>query len=417
VPSPAAAFTAVAGEPGTAFLDGRLASVRAPLSHLAWKPAAELRIGPDGHATGRAAAASPLDLLDEFLVAETARGRSVIGALAYELRHWIEERAGGRPRGTLPIAVLYSFERVHTFDHLAGAWTGDPPDPIHRPRKSDSVEVSPPRPGLDFSAYQRAFRRLQEWIAAGDVYQANLSVPFSAEIRGSAAAFYERLAEASPPPYGGYLDCGDFQILSVSPELLLERRGARLETRPIKGTRPRGSDPAEDRRLAAELRSDPKELAEHVMIVDLERNDLGRIAEPGSVAVEEFATVVSYATVHHLESTVRATVRSGLRFSDFLRALFPGGSITGAPKIRAMQILQELEPQERGFFTGSLLLYRPDGNFTMNICIRTATVCDGGIRYAAGGGVVADSRPEREYEECLLKARAFFSAARDARTR
>ncbi|MGH7857705.1 MAG: anthranilate synthase component I family protein, partial [Candidatus Binatia bacterium] len=208
-----------------------------------------------------------------------------------------------------------------------------------------------------------------------------------------------------------FLDLGDFQILSNSPELFLERRGLRVATRPIKGTRPRGATADADAGLIEELRRDAKERAEHLMIVDLERSDLGRIAEIGSIEVEDFAAVESYATLHHLESTVCGKVPPELPFSAFLRALFPGGSITGAPKIRAMQILEELETEGRGFYTGGILHYPPGRDFSMSICIRTATVRGGRVRYAAGGGLVADSNVEAEHAECLLKARAFFTAA------
>ena len=347
--------------------------------------------------------------IDRFLENEAEIGNTVIGAVSYDLRAWLEPRAGGGPRTDLPVIALASYERCYTFDHIYNRWIDSPPE--FPPAPETDVCVTRPRPNLDLQSYRRLFDNVQHWIAAGDIYQANLSIGFDAEIRGSAASFYERLATGNPMPYGAYLDWGDFQILSNSPELFLERRGDRITTRPIKGTRPRGPSPEEDRRLARELSADPKELAEHVMIVDLERNDLGRFAEIGTVLVEEFEAVVSYPTLHHLESTISARSPRRLRFSEILRAIFPGGSITGAPKIRAMQIIDEIEPQGRGFFTGSILHHPPSGDFTMSIAIRTATVRSGRIRYAAGGGVVADSRAEGEYEECLLKALAFFAAA------
>ena len=405
-------FLQVASSPGVAFLDGRAALERAPYSHLAWNPLRRLRMEANGSVRldGEIVEGRPvLEAVDHFLEEESAAGRTVIGVFSYELKHWLEPRAGGGHCADLPVISLASYERSYTFDHVRNRWLDSPPK--FPPATAGDVRVTRPRVSLDLGSYRQRFDQVQRWIAAGDIYQANLSIGFDAEIRGDAASLYERLATLNPALYGAYLDWGDFQILRNPPELFLERRGNRSATRPIKGTRPRGTSPGEDRRMAAELRADSKECAEHVMIVDLERNDLGRIAELGSVCVEEFQTVVSYPTLHHLESTVSACCRPGLRFSEILRAMFPGGSITGAPKIRAMQILGEIEPEGRGFFTGSILHHPPSGNFTMSIAIRTATVQAGRIRYGAGGGLVADSEAEREYKECFLKAQAFFAAA------
>jgi len=404
--NPSELFASVSTERGVAFLDGRFAARRAPYSHVAWEPAASLRIGPREAAAGE----DVLHAIDRFVERETALCRTVIGALSYDLGVWIEPAAGPRRSGDLPLVALSSYDVAYTFDHATGRWQRPPPPlPV---RNHGEFDVSCPRPLLDPAAYAKRFERLHRWIAAGDVYQANLSIAFDAELQGSAPALYEELAKSSPAPYGAYLDFGDTLLLSNSPELFLERRRDRVTTRPIKGTRPRAAARDEDERLAIELSTDPKERAEHVMIVDLERNDLGRIAEIGSVSVEEIEAIESYATVHHLESTVRARARHDLRLSDFLRALFPGGSITGAPKIRAMQILSELESVERGFYTGAILHCVPGGDFTMSICIRTATVRGGRVRYPAGGGIVIDSRPQTEYAECLLKARAFLAMSR-----
>jgi para-aminobenzoate synthetase component 1 len=242
----------------------------------------------------------------------------------------------------------------------------------------------------------------------------NLAISFTGELCGSPVALYDRLASSHPVPYGAYVDCGDFTVLSNSPELFLRRRGGSITTRPIKGTRPRGETDADDARRREELRTDVKERAEHVMIVDLERNDLGRVAEIGSVRVEELEIVRSYPTLHHLESTVTARLSRETRFSDILRATFPGGSITGAPKIRAIQIISELECERRGVYTGAILHHLPNGDFTMSIAIRTATVTGTRVRYAAGGAVVWDSTARAEYRECLLKAQAFLEAAKSA---
>jgi anthranilate/para-aminobenzoate synthase component I len=204
-------------------------------------------------------------------------------------------------------------------------------------------------------------------------------------------------------PYTSYVDLGDTVVVASSPELLLRRRGHRVETRPIKGTRPRGTDPARDAALAAELARDPKECAEHVMIVDLERNDLGRVCEPGSVRVEELARVVNYPSVHHLVSVVSGTLREGTDVGTLLAAVYPGGSITGAPKVRAMEIIAELEEHPRGIYTGALGLIAPTGDLELGLPIRTGVVAGGVVRWHAGGGIVADSDPERELAEAWLK--------------
>jgi len=412
VPSPADVFRAVATEPGVVFLDGRAAFARAPWSHLTWKPLRRFRLASDGTAAidgEPVASADPVAALDDFLSVESAAERTVFGVIGYDLGRWIEPAAGSRASGgELPLAALASYEHVLHYDHRRRRWSG--PAPELRAEKSRRCRVSGLRVSLDEASYTRLFDRAQAWIAAGDIYQVNLSIAFEADIAGHPAALYEQLANRHPVPYGAYLDCGDFQVLSNSPELFLERRGRRLVTRPIKGTRPRGATPGDDRRLREELSGSAKERAEHVMIVDLERSDLGRLAEIGSVRVEELEAVESYPTLHHLESTIVAELRSRARFSDILRATFPGGSITGAPKIRAMQIIDELEGASRGFYTGGVLHHSPSGDFTLNIAIRTATVAAGRIRYAAGGGVVSDSTAAAEYRECLLKARAFVEA-------
>ncbi len=410
--SPASLFRRTGGK-AVAFLDGRAALARAPLSHLAAEPVRELRLETDETLRidgGATLAGDPLRTLDAFLGEESAAGRTVIGALGYDLRCWTLPRRAGMPRGMLPIVALRSYARSFTFDHRRGAWRSRP---CGLPEGAlGEVAVGRPRTSLDRPSYARLFGRVAEWIAAGDVYQINLAIGFESDLEGNPAALYERLAAKSPAPYGAYLDFGDFQILSNSPELFLARRGPRIVTRPIKGTRPRGASAAEDERLRRELSTDGKERAEHVMIVDLERNDLGRIAEIGSVAIDPFESIETYATLHHLESEVTARLPSEMRLSEILRATFPGGSITGAPKLRATEIIHALESEGRGFYTGAILHHPPDGDFTMNLAIRTAVAHRGGVRYMAGGGLVVDSTAESEYQECLLKAEAFFTAAR-----
>jgi anthranilate/para-aminobenzoate synthase component I len=255
-----------------------------------------------------------------------------------------------------------------------------------------------------------AVHRILEYLAAGDAYQVNLTQPFTAPLVGPASALFARLARLHPTPYAAYFDAGDFQVVANSPELLLRRRGSRLETRPIKGTSARSEHPARDAASSQGLMESAKDRAEHVMIVDLERNDLGRVCEPGSVVVERLLALESHPTVHHLVSTVSGRLAGGMELAEILRAIFPGGSITGAPKVRAMEIIAELEGAARGVYTGALGLFDPAGDLELALPIRTAVVRDGVVTYHAGGGIVADSDPERELAESWLKTAALRRA-------
>lgn len=258
--------------------------------------------------------------------------------------------------------------------------------------------------------YCRAVARVKEYIAAGDIYQVNLSQRFTAELPVPPDQLYRRLRLLNPAPFAACLDCGEVLVLGASPERFLQVRGRRVETRPIKGTRPRGADPAADRALREELWNSEKDRAELLMIIDLERNDLGRVCEIGSVRVPELYTLESYATVHHLVSTVTGLLPPGRDIIDLLRATFPGGSITGAPKIRAMEIIEELEPVRRGIYTGSIGYIGFNGDADLNIAIRTLVVRENRVYLQVGGGIVADSVPEREYQETLDKGKALFAA-------
>jgi para-aminobenzoate synthetase component 1 len=252
----------------------------------------------------------------------------------------------------------------------------------------------------------RAVRRVRDYIARGDVYQVNLSQRARCAYEGDRVALYQALRRGNPAPYGAYLDLGDWQLISTSPEQFLHKRGRTLETRPIKGTRPRGLDPQVDARNEADLRASAKDRAELLMIVDLERNDLGRVAEFGSVHVEGLYQLERYARVVHQTARVKATLGGGHDVYDALAALFPGGSITGAPKIRAMEIIEALEPTRRGAYCGSIGYIGFDGDAEFNIAIRSLHLKDGFLDYQVGGGIVWDSDPEAEYEETLDKARA-----------
>jgi len=269
-----------------------------------------------------------------------------------------------------------------------------------------------PRSSFSRAGYLAAVQRVQEYIAAGDVYQVNLSQRFRAPLDAPPAALFARMATRHPAPWAAYLDGGPFALLSSSPECFLQRRGARVSTFPIKGTRPRGDDEARDKAMASDLLSSVKDGAEHLMIVDLERNDLGRVCRYGSVGVPRFAALRTFPSLHHLESEVCGELRPETSLAELLRATFPGGSITGAPKVRAMQIVDEIEPVARGFYTGCLGFVEAGGDARFNIAIRTAVATEREVSYHAGGGIVADSMPADEYDETLLKARAFLEALR-----
>lgn len=259
---------------------------------------------------------------------------------------------------------------------------------------------------LSHADFCTAVQRVREYIASGDVYQVNLSQRARCTYDGDSVTLYQALRLGNPAPYGAYLDLGDWQLISTSPEQFLQKTGRQLETRPIKGTRPRGIDAAADRLNEAALRASRKDRAELLMIVDLERNDLGRVAEFGSVQVEGLYQLEHYAKVIHQTARVKATLTEYKDVYDALTALFPGGSITGAPKIRAMQIIEELEPTRRGAYCGSIGYIGFDGDAEFNIAIRSLHLKDGQLDYQVGGGIVWDSDPEDEYQETLDKARA-----------
>jgi para-aminobenzoate synthetase component 1 len=258
---------------------------------------------------------------------------------------------------------------------------------------------------------------VREAIRRGDIFQANLSQRWTLPLAGAhrhALALDAALRERTPSPFAATLLLGDHAVLSASPELFLRRRGSDVTTRPIKGTRPRSAEEARDAALAAELQESPKDRAENVMIVDVLRNDLGRVCETGSVAVPELCALERFPQVWHLTSTVTGRLRPALDAFDLLHACFPGGSITGAPKIRAMEILEGLEPVRRHLYTGAIGWVGWDGDADWNIAIRTAVATPTALHWSAGGGITADSDPEAEYRESLAKAeglRAAFSRA------
>ncbi|MGB0723402.1 MAG: aminodeoxychorismate synthase component I [Gammaproteobacteria bacterium] len=255
--------------------------------------------------------------------------------------------------------------------------------------------------------YADAFTAIQDYIREGDCYQVNYARRFQAPAEGSGWRAYQGLRAINPAPYGAYLNLPFAQVLSASPEQFLELREQRVTTRPIKGTRPRADDATEDRDLAGELAASAKDRAENLMIVDLLRNDLGRSCRPGSIAVPGLYALESYASVHHLVSTVTGELAQGQDAASLLRGCFPGGSITGAPKVRAMEIIEELEPSRRGIYCGSIAYLGYDGAMDSNIAIRTLTYANGAMVYWAGGGIVADSDEAAEYQETDDKGALF----------
>lgn len=258
--------------------------------------------------------------------------------------------------------------------------------------------------------FEEAVLKIQQYIAAGDVFQVNLSVRQEEKLTATSLDVYEALRTFNPSPYMCHMMSPSFAIASGSPELLIQKYGDALSTRPIAGTRPRGANDEEDYALAKELIDNEKERAEHVMLVDLERNDLGRVSEYGSVHVDEFMVIEKYSHVQHIVSNVRGTARKDQTNADRIRAVFPGGTITGAPKIRTMEIIEELEPVRRGLYTGSIGWLGFNGDFEMNIVIRTAYIEEETAYIQAGAGIVIDSVPEKEYVESLNKAKAMWQA-------
>ncbi len=394
------------------------------------------REGREGSWTG-----NPFDLLRELLAEHRApepgtfpmAPGGAIGYLAYDLFPHIEAVTPSTLDDLgMPDLFLAFYDVVAVFDRRTGEarlavadvggpgaerrgivrrWLG-----LARARKPPPLPPPPPvDPGLlesNFTraGYCRAVERAKEYIAAGHIYQANLSQRFSVPYPGDALVFYDRLRRASPAPFGACLFPDSFAVLSNSPERYLRIDGDRIETRPIKGTRPRGRTPEEDRALLEELRASIKDRAEHVMIVDLERNDLGRVCAYRSVRVPELLKVESYANVHHLVSTVSGRVHPSRDAVDCIRNSFPGGSITGAPKVRAMEIIDELEPTSRGVYCGSVGYIDFSGRVDLNIAIRTAVLADDRLHFQVGGGIVADSDPAEEYEETITKAQSFLKA-------
>ena len=302
------------------------------------------------------------------------------------------------------------YDAPHVFLHGPSAWL-NPPEISESPAQPAFPSI-PFASRIDEARFVAMVRRAQEYIAAGDIYQVCLSHPFTAAFAGDAWPYYEAVLHHSPAPHAAFLDLGGTQVVSGSPECFLSLSGRSITTRPIKGTRPRRADAQLDQRYAYDLITSPKEIAELVMITDLERNDLGRICEYGSVTVPELLKIESFEHVHHLVSTVTGTLRQSVSHPAALKACFPGGSISGAPKKRALEIIAELEPFPRGLYTGAIGYFGYNGESRFNIAIRTAVFENGEASFHVGAGIVADSVPEREWQETLDKAAGLLQAAR-----
>jgi len=388
---------------------------------------------------------NPFDVVGELLAIYSLDGCSAgipfvggaVGYFSYDLCHFIEYLPSTAVDDlNLPECYLAFYDTVIAFDHLQGRTylvsTGFPEldekkrrqragerlkemkgkmlskPPIVRP--SVPTENTVLKSNFSHKEYLKAVAAAREYICAGDIFQVNLSQRFETDLNILPCELYQRLRKINPAPFAGYLGFDGVSVVSTSPERFLRVQGDWVETRPIKGTRPRGKSVAEDKALADELLSSIKDRAENVMIVDLERNDIGRVCRYGTVEVTELAILETYPTVFHLTSTVKGRLCPGKNRIDLLKATFPGGSITGAPKVRAMEIIDEMEPTRRSVYTGSIGYLSFSGEMDLNIVIRTFLVKEERAYFQVGGGIVYDSEPEAEYEETLDKARALFQA-------
>jgi para-aminobenzoate synthetase / 4-amino-4-deoxychorismate lyase len=342
-----------------------------------------------------------------------SHGHYVAGYLSYECGHHFEPRVWGTAASDeLPLMWFGIYEDPLVFDHAQGDFKdGAVAPPAKTEAKQAAPQVSNPL-NLDIGQedYSAAIRKIKEHIAAGETYQVNFTNAVSFDTQAQPSGLFESLLHHQSIAYGAWVNIAGQHILSFSPELFFRTEGREIVTRPMKGTMQRGLDLAEDEQAAEKLLRDEKNRSEHVMIVDLIRNDLGRICETGSVRVEDLFSVERYETLLQMTSTISGTLRKEVRYYDIFKSMFPSGSVTGAPKIRTMQIIDELERRPRGIYTGSIGFLSPHGSSAFNVAIRTVVLQGAHARMGVGGGIVADSDPAEEYKECLLKA-AFLSRA------
>ncbi|MGR8920049.1 MAG: aminodeoxychorismate synthase component I [Gammaproteobacteria bacterium] len=434
----------IAGQPWFMLLDScRFSGGAGRFDIAVWDP--ELTLTTAGAVTtigaggaNRRSEADPFELVQGYVGSDEPHPflpftGGAVGYFGYDLGRRIERLPTRARRDVqLPDMAVGIYSRALVVDHQdARAWfvhRGLPGSEVRRalqrlevPRSltpaafaTDFVVTSAVRPEIEFADYARAFTAIQRYIRDGDCYQVNYAQRFSALAAGDPWDAYLRLRLHNAAPYAAFLRVPGGAVLSSSPERFIEVRHGEIETRPIKGTRPRSREPERDRRLAEDLAASTKDRAENLMIVDLLRNDLGKSCEIGSIRVPELFEIESFARVHHLVSTVRGHARAGVGPLEVLRGCFPGGSITGAPKLRAMEIIEELEPTRRSVYCGAIGYVSRDGQMDTNIAIRTLA-CDGRRMLCwAGGGIVVDSVLEEEYQESLDKAAAMLSVFSDA---
>lgn len=338
------------------------------------------------------------ELAEAFARIEAARKRGewVALLLDYELGEWFEptldseDRTGSNTMRPLLTALAYGQMTIEQ------PWSDSP---------ENHARVAAMAPLIERDDYIGRIKRIREWIRQGDVYQVNATFPMQVEIEGDSQSLYKKIANKHPVSYAAYIEDNDRTVLSFSPELFLLRQGDTLTTKPMKGTAPRSTDPGQDRLLGENLLRSAKNRAENLMIVDLLRNDLGRVALPGTVVARPLFSLEQYPSVWTMTSTVTANLKPDTTFEAILRALFPCGSVTGAPKIAAMQRIRQTEPEQRGLYCGSIGWMAPNGDFALNVAIRTLVIRDHGATYNVGGGIVFDSDPSQEWEECHWKSR------------
>jgi para-aminobenzoate synthetase / 4-amino-4-deoxychorismate lyase len=335
-----------------------------------------------------------------------ARGLRAAGFFSYELGYCLEPKLTTLlpDSRSVPLFWIGLFRAPQPLDDAATrAW-------LEAHGAAERAKISDLRLSWSRDQYREAFNRVEDYIAAGDVYQINLTLKYLFAPEGHPLALYAALRRKQRVAYGALIHTEDLDILSLSPELFFRREGKHMSTRPMKGTAPRGRTPREDARTKTWLAMDEKQRAENLMIVDLLRNDLGRVAKIGSVEVTDLFTVETYRSVHQMTSGITAELRSDMGLKDMLRALFPCGSVTGAPKVRAMEIIRELEGGPRGIYTGAIGHIAPSGDAQFNVAIRTVVLSRGRGEMGIGGGIVSDSKEESEFEECLLKAQFLTKA-------
>ncbi|MDY6942821.1 MAG: anthranilate synthase component I [Pseudomonadota bacterium] len=428
---------------------GRYSIIGLPCKTVIKVRGEEVCLEQEGQITERVTCPDPLQWIESFqarfrVAPVTGLPRftgGLVGYFGYDTVRYVESRLAHwdkpDPIGNPDILLMLS-EEVLIFDNLSGLLYvivhADPSDPASIEAGQARLQVlvrglsNPPPPvrrlsmaavdadATDFDSsfsregYQDAVRRIKHYIREGDVMQVVPSQRMSIDFHGEALDLYRALRCVNPSPYMFHLDLADFQVVGASPEVLARLEERRLTVRPIAGTRPRGRDEEEDLAMERDLLSDPKEIAEHLMLIDLGRNDVGRVAQIGSVEVTEKMVIERYSHVMHIVSNVRGQMSPSHTALDALRATFPAGTLTGAPKIRAMEIIDELEPVKRGVYAGAVGYIGWNGNMDTAIAIRTAVLKDGRLHVQAGGGIVADSEPVAEWEETLNKRRAMFRA-------